>query len=351
MKRDKLTVGLLALLAVIACGAVLDAAQSVVLPLVIAWLLSYILGPAISALTRRKVPTGLAVTLILVLLLGVCYLLTMFLHARVSAFAAAYPQYQEKLSDLTATIAARWNLKWNPFAGIDWGEKVGSFLVDLTGSLFSFLSSLLMVFIFLVFLLLGKPYFNYKVKKAFAPLYATRIISILNSIAGEIGRYLSVQFLISLATGILVWLALMFLGVQFAITWGALAFLLNFIPTVGSIIASVPPVLLALVQFHPSYWQAIATLLVLLTIQMSIGNVLAPKVLGDQLNLSPVVVLLSLVFWGWLWGIAGAILSVPIASAVKIVCEHIEPLHPIAVMMGAGKSYRREFERVSPNSE
>ena len=208
-----------------------------------------------------------------------------------------------------------------------------------------------MVFIFLVFLLLGKPYFNYKVKKAFAPLYATRIISILNSIAGEIGRYLSVQFLISLATGILVWLALMFLGVQFAITWGALAFLLNFIPTVGSIIASVPPVLLALVQFHPSYWQSIATLLVLLTIQMSIGNVLAPKVLGDQLNLSPVVVLLSLVFWGWLWGIAGAILSVPIASAVKIVCEHIEPLHPIAVMMGAGKSYRREFERVPPDNE
>lgn len=341
MNRNKLTVGLLALLSVIACGMVLKAAQSVVLPLVIAWLLSYILGPVISFLTRRKFPAGLAVTITLVLLLGVCYLLTMFLHARVSAFAAAYPQYQEKLNQLMNTVAMRWNLEWNPFAGVDWGEKVGGFLVDVSGSLFSLVSSLVMVFIFLVFLLLGKPYFNLKVEKAFAPAHATSIISILDSTAREIGRYLSVQFLISLGTGVLVWLALTLLGVQFAITWGALAFLLNFIPTVGSIIASLPPVLLAVVQFHPSYWQAVVALLILVLIQMSIGNVLAPKILGDQLNLSPVVVLLSLVFWGWLWGIAGAILSVPIASAVKIVCEHVEPLHPIAIMMGSGKAYRR----------
>jgi predicted PurR-regulated permease PerM len=81
----------------------------------------------------------------------------------------------------------------------------------------------------------------------------------------------------------------------------------------------------------------------LLTIQLGMGNGIAPKVLGDQLNLSPVVVLLSLMFFGWLWGIVGALLSVPIAAALKIVCENIKTLHPISVMMGSGKAYQREF--------
>ena len=81
----------------------------------------------------------------------------------------------------------------------------------------------------------------------------------------------------------------------------------------------------------------------LLTIQLTIGNGIAPKVLGDQLNLSPVVILISLLFFGWLWGVVGALISVPIAAAIKIVCENIEPLNPVSVMMGSGKTYRREF--------
>jgi predicted PurR-regulated permease PerM len=81
-----------------------------------------------------------------------------------------------------------------------------------------------------------------------------------------------------------------------------------------------------------------------MTIQLGMGNALAPKVMGDQLNLSPVVVLLSLLFWGWLWGIVGALLSIPIAAAIKIVCENIPTLHPISVMMGSGKTFRREFK-------
>jgi predicted PurR-regulated permease PerM len=119
--------------------------------------------------------------------------------------------------------------------------------------------------------------------------------------------------LISFTTGVLVWLALEFIGVDFAVTWGALAFFLNFIPTVGSILASIPPVLLALVQFYPSFWPAVITLLSVTTIQMGMGNALAPKIL-------------------------------PIAAAIKIVCENIETLHPISVMMGSGKAFRREFK-------
>ncbi len=151
--------------------------------------------------------------------------------------------------------------------------------------------------------------------------------------------------MISLVTGVLVWGALHLIGVDFAVTWGAMAFILNFIPTVGSIVATVPPVLVSIVQFYPQPFYPVLTLLVLLAIQFTIGNVVAPKILGDQLNLSPVVVLLSLVFWGWLWGVVGALLSVPIASAIKIVCENIEPLRPISILMGSSKRYAAEFSQ------
>ena len=154
-------------------------------------------------------------------------------------------------------------------------------------------------------------------------------------------RYLLLQFVISLATGLCVWVALWIIGVEFALTWGALAFVLNFIPTIGSIIASIPPVLIALVQYAPdSYWPAVATALVLLAIQMAIGNFIAPRVMGEHLNLSPVAVLVSLLFWSWLWGPAGALLSVPVTAAVKIVCDNIGPLAPVGVLLGSGRSLR-----------
>ncbi|MDX1667769.1 MAG: AI-2E family transporter, partial [Saprospiraceae bacterium] len=122
----------------------------------------------------------------------------------------------------------------------------------------------------------------------------------------------------------------------------AMAFFLNFIPTIGSIIASLPPILLAFVQYPDDPWKGFATLGLIAAIQMSVGNVITPKVMGDRLNLSPVVVLISLIFWGWLWGPVGAILSIPIASALKIVCENIESLKPIGILMGSGRSYARD---------
>ena len=115
-------------------------------------------------------------------------------------------------------------------------------------------------------------------------------------------------------------------------------FLLNFIPTVGSIIATIPPVLMAILQFSPGLFKPLVVLISLTAIQITIGNVITPKVVGDRLGLSPVVILLSLLLWGTIWGIPGALLSVPIASIIKIVCENIQPLRPIAVLMGSGEA-------------
>lgn len=342
--RLRLATAFLGIITLVIVCVVLKSAQSVILPLIIAWLLSYILGPAVTFLTSRKVPSGLAVLLILVLLLWVIYLAVIFLHARIVAFVQVYPKYEARLDELVRALAARFEMASGPLAEMDWGTKVYAFLLTVSGSLFSFFSKLLMVMIFLVFMLLGKPFFFYKVRKAFSPGKARQISDIMVSVSRGIGGYLSLQLLVSLATGFCVWLALRVIGVDFAVTWGALAFFLNFIPTVGSIMASVPPILLAIVQFYPSPWRPIFTVVSMLSIQMVIGNLIAPKLMGDRLNLSPVVVLISLVFWGWLWGVVGALLSVPIAAAIRIVCESIEPLRPIGVMMGSGRRYRQEFD-------
>jgi predicted PurR-regulated permease PerM len=344
--RYKISFIFLGILVLVAVGVVLKYAASVILPLIIAWLFSYLIGPVVNYMTNRKIPTTLAVFIILILLLGVLYLSGTFLYSRISAFAAAYPRYHSRMTELIAVLTSRLNLGFDPLAGINWGQSIGRFLMTLSGSIFAFASKLVLVIIFLFFILLGKPFFKYKILKSFSQEKATQFSDMAFSITAQIRRYLSLQFLISFVTGFLVWFALAMVGVDFAITWGALAFFLNFIPTVGSIAASIPPIVLALVQFYPSFWPGVITLLALLTIQLSIGNGIAPKVLGDQLNLSPVVILLSLMFWGWLWGIVGALLSVPITAAIKIVCENIEALHPISVMMGSGKSYQREYKKL-----
>lgn len=346
MESNRVVVALLTILCVIAVGVVFDAAQAVLVPLIIAWLLSYILAPVVNFLVAHKVPVGPAAFVVLLLLLGVCYLSGLFIHARVTGFAEEFPKYQDQLqmisNDIYLKVSQRFNIPEEAKFDVNWTKWIGTRLVTVSGSFARFLGNLVLVLIFLVFMLLGKPYFACKVKAAFPGSQSRKITQIINAIARQIGRYLTIKVMVSLVTGFLVWLSCIVIGIDFPVTWGVLAFFLNFIPTVGSFIASIPPIVLALVQFYPSYWQAIVITICMLSIQQVMGSFIEPKVQGDNLNLSPVVILIALIFMGWLWGAVGALLSVPMAVAVKIVCENIDVLKPISIMMGSGKSYARE---------
>jgi predicted PurR-regulated permease PerM len=348
MKRSNLMVGLLSVLVVFCVAAAFKAAYTVVIPLMIAWLLSYICGPVVNYLVHKKVPLGLAVLAVLVLVLVVCYFCGTFLYGRVVDVLAESPKYVAQLNAIYRDTTSGLKIPEDYLANINWTEKLGPKLAALSGSLAffmgNFLSKLMLVLIFLVFMLLGKPYFKYKVAAAFPAERASQFTDMTTSISKQIGQYLVVKVAISGTTGVLVWFALTLLKVEFSLTWGALAFFLNFIPSIGSIIASIPPILLAVVQYYPSIWTPIFTAVVLLLIQMTMGNVIEPKIMGDSLNLSPVVILLSLVFFGWMWGMVGALLSVPIAAAIKIVCENIDALKPISILMGSGKSLWRETQ-------
>jgi predicted PurR-regulated permease PerM len=342
---ERLIALLLAIITVVAVGFVLKAAQSVILPLVLAWLLYFIFAPVVRMLTRRKIPTPLSTAFVLALFIGVCFAGAMFINGRIMNFIAAYPRYQVRFDELLQTLVQTFDVPRSVFGQIDLGSIVGRYVLSLSGFFVSFVSNLVLVAIFLVFLLLGSPYFGVKIRLSFSERNARKVLHVMNSIALQIGRYLTLQTLISLATGFLVWFALDRIGVDFPVTWGALAFVLNFIPTIGSVIASIPPILLALVQFQPDFGPVVVTAIALLVIQQTMGNIVAPKVMGDQLNLSPVVIMASLLFWGWLWGPTGAILSVPIASSIKIICDNVEKLKVIGIMMESSKSCEKRLLR------
>ncbi len=344
MREIKILTACVAVLTVIAVGAVLSAAQSVFLPLVIAWLLSYILSPVVRFLTNRRIPFSLAIVVVLVILLVVALLGGSFLSSRVASFVQTFPVYYERLANIVRDVSPRVGLPADIVDLNDWGVEIRSYLLSLTRPVLTLTSKTVMVVIILVFILIGSPYTEYKVRKAFSAQSCDRVLLILASISKQIGRFLSVMTLISAFTGFCVWVALTALGVDFAATWGILAFMLNFIPTVGSIVASIPPILVAVVQFYPNTLLALAVAGALLVIQFTLGNILTPKVMGDNLNLSPVVILVSLLFWGWLWGVAGALLSMPIAAIIRIVCENVKQLNMLSVLMGSGKKFKKEFQ-------
>ncbi|QHI70806.1 AI-2E family transporter [Tichowtungia aerotolerans] len=338
MQDNRYLIPFLGVITLVMVGVVLKAAQVVILPLIIAWLLSYLFAPVVNFLAKHKVPTGVSVLAVLLIVVGFFYLIAIFVQTRVMGFIAQYDEYAVQLNQIASDAMSRFHIPENYFDDFDWTGQVGKRLVVLSGSFVSIVSNMGMILIFLVFMLLGKPYSQRKIEYAFAPERADKITSVTNSITGQISRYLSIKLMISAITAVLVWVVLVIMKVDFPMTWAVFTFLLNFIPTVGSVIATVPPVLVALVQFYPSFWPAVVVLILLLAIQQMMGSFIEPKLMGNSLNLSPVVILLSLVFWGWLWGIVGALLSVPITAAIKIVCENIEALKPISVLMGAGRT-------------
>jgi len=338
MRDDRLSQFFLAILSVVAVGFVLKVAKGVILPLVVAWLLYFIFAPVVRVMARRKIPTFISTTVVLMVFIGVCFGGALFLNGRVQALIESFPRYQARFAELLVEISQSFNLPKYVVSNIDPGPMIGKYLLSLSTFFVGFVSNLILVVIFLVFLLSSAPYFERKIERAFSKKHSRKVIHLLHTISVQIGRYLALQFMISAITGVLVWLALKSIGVDFSITWGALAFVLNFIPTVGSIVASVPPVALSFVQFHPQMAPVVITALALFGIQQVMGNLIAPKIMGENLNLSPIVILLSLLFWGWLWGITGAILSIPIASAIKIICENVEQLKFIGVLMGSSRT-------------
>ena len=341
------------ILAIIAVCFVLRTAQTVVLPLVIAWLLAYVLAPPVNFLARRcRIPAFLSAIIVLGILFALAVMAGNAIQVRLLAFIQRIPAYQPKIAALLTSYADRLHIPHSVLASIDIPGAITTNLVRLTRLLLSLGYNAILVTVFLAFMLASRPFGANKLIAAF-PERAEALSALLSTISRQIATYLGVLFFLSLATGLTVWAALLLLGVDFAFTWGLLAFLLNFIPTVGSVVATILPIVTALVQNGGALGPTLLVAVVLTAIQLIYGNVVGPKFYGDRLNLSPVTILLFLLFWGWLWGAPGLLLAVPLAAVIQITLAHIPAVAPLAIIMGSSRYYvppRHPSSDTSPDS-
>ncbi len=257
--------------------------------------------------------------------------------------------------ELSSTIAQLDNKfyglidKLSLLTGFDFSDKfeklfeqfsIASMINKVIAAFSSVVSNIMQILLYVLFLLLDQRFFNAKINALF-PNYENRAKAkeVLSSVSKTIRMYISITTIISLSTGFLTYLICEFFSLQGAVLWGFLAFTLNFIPTIGSIIAVIIPTLFALIQF-PELSEVIIFLISLAAIQFVIGNIIYPKLMGNKLNISQFVVILSLVIWGAMWGTVGMFLSVPLMMILLIILSQFENTKGMAILIsGDGKIY------------
>lgn len=303
--------------------------STALIPFVIAALFHFSLAPLISWQRRKfKFPRWLAITTTALLGLLVFAAMWTLVIASVSQIANNYEVYQERLVELADRA-----IQWVPLQSVGMSENelrdaiaelpstaARTMLPGTVGTVMSLLSQGTLVFLFLLFMLAGKGALPGKEP------------DLLDEVEAGIQKYVVTKFFLSALTGILTWAILAVLGIEFAMVFGVLAFMLNFIPNVGSTIASLLPIPVVLLGDYSIVTSLLAIALPAGT-QFTIGNIVEPKVMGDSLNLHPAVVLLALVLFGVLWGIPGMFLATPLTGIIKIVCEKREFTLPLARLL------------------
>ncbi|AXU97241.1 MAG TPA: AI-2E family transporter [Erwinia persicina] len=326
----------LATLVVILGGIKLSA--EIMVPFLMALFFAIVLNPLVTWLMRRGIRRGLAISLVvLVVLIGLALIIAM-IAGSLQEFSEVYPQLQAQAEQKLAIIqhfAARFHIMISPESlaqRLD-PNAVMDVATTMLGQFSGAMTQIVLVMMTVIFMLFEVHHLPYKLRYALVNPQI-RIAGLHRALKG-VTHYLALKTLISLATGILVWLALMALGVKFALLWGLVAFVLNFVPNIGPVIAGIPPVLQALLLNTPLEAGLVATLFI--AIHMLLGNLLEPRVMGRGLGLSSLVVFLSLIFWGWLLGPVGMLLSVPLTSVCKILMETTPGGSKLAILLGNGR--------------
>jgi predicted PurR-regulated permease PerM len=311
------------------------AASSLITPFLLAVFIAVVATPPLRTLRRRGLPNWAAMLLVVMAIAGCGSVLGILIAGSLDGFKASLPDYQDRLMLLTGDLA-----RWLDGIGIHTSREILQAYVDpgkvfgMAGELVSGLSAVLanafLILLTVIFILLEAAGLPAKLRAALqSPEASTeRLKAVLDSI----NRYMVIKSLTSLGTGVAIWIWLSVLGVDFALLWALIAFLLNFVPTVGSILAAIPAVLLALVQIdiQTAFFAALGYL----AVNVLVGSILEPKIMGQGLGLSTLVVFVSLVFWGWVLGPVGMFLSVPLTMSLKIALDANPQTRPVAILLG-----------------
>lgn len=337
MNYSGLSRGLFSIAAFVVFIAGLRASGSIAIPFLLACFIAIITSPAMIWLKKKGLRPSFSVLIIISTVLCFLWILVQIAGSSINQFAKDANIYQERLT----AINNEWIL-WLKNKGVDVKADTFNSMINparamtmvvttLTQFLRGMLTNTFLILLTVVFLLLELAGLPNKLQIALGRDHPS--IPALNRFSESLNRYLAIKSWISFFTGLLAYALCRIIGLDYALLWGILAFLLNYVPNIGSILAAVAPVMLALVQFGTA--KAMATLIGYLSINIIFGNLVEPRVMGKGLGLSTLVVWMSLIFWGWVFGPVGMLLSVPLTMVIKIAMESKEETQWIAILLGS----------------
>jgi len=341
MQENRVGYSFIVMASIVIVLAGIKSASDVLVPFLLSLFIAIILSPSYNYIKSKKVPEGIALLLVIGLFLVFLALVGKLIGTSVADFSANTDVYASKLTSHYTDIAnyalsIGVTLPVDDFSNLFNSKRIMTFGTTILQGMGSMFTNGFVIILTVVFMLLESGHFVNKID--FANGNKDTILHI-KEISTKIKHYMVLKALISLLTGSIVWIALLLVGTDYAFLWAVLAFMFNFIPNIGSIIAAVPAVLITLVQLG-SVSAAIVTL-VYVSVNVIIGSIIEPKVMGKGLGLSTLIVFLSLLFWGWLLGMVGMLLSIPLTIMAKIAFDAHENTKWLAVLLGTGENLKK----------
>ena len=331
--------------AVVIVVAGMKVSAPILVPFLLSVFIAVVVAPPFFWLRGKKVPDILAVMLVVFAIVAIGIFIAAMVGSSIDDFQSQLPFYQERLSQETVGL-----INWAKTLGIEVPRQrfleafnpgvAMKMAAGMLSGLGGVLTNTFLILLTVVFILLEASSFPAKLRASANDPDAT--MEGFGRFLGTVQKYMAIKTWISLATGVLIAVWLSVLGIDYPLLWGLLAFLFNYVPNIGSIIAAVPAVLLGFVQLGGGH--AALTALGFLMVNVVMGNVIEPRVMGKGLGLSTLVVFLSLVFWGWVLGLVGMLLAVPLTMTVKIALESSPDTRQIAVLLGPATEESSEGE-------
>ncbi len=368
---------LLSLLLIIAVMAVCKVTGEVSITLLLSIFIFILVLPFVNALEKAKFPSWLATIFAVLLIVVLIVVFVLFVFYTVDILVRKVPSYASKLDDLDVfvqNLVSKWVDLPEDFSifnliQIDWvGGVVMPMLKSVSSSAMGIISNALVTIIMTVFLLLERHTlipklsyvvsYNRKMQRKTAltvadysyqdekldPEKDEKVQKMWDRINKQVSKYIGIKTVVSVITGAMFYIVARSVGLDFAFLWGVLATVLNFIPTIGSIVITVVTIFMAVIQFLPNWTPILIVAAGTIMTENIIGNFIDPKLQGNQLNLSPFVILVALSVFGYVWGIVGMFLAVPLLSVLQIVFANMDETKPIAMLISSGHSFNTELQ-------
>lgn len=348
---NRLVTFTMAVILVALIGWLMIAGRGLLMPFVIALFIWHLLNTINNSIElipyTDRLPSWLRMVISLTLVAVAIRILVSIITNNVNEVIAASPRYQENLLHIYNQLNDKWHL--NNVVDFDAFIKelnVQSMVLSIYNVFTTLMSSAVLITLYVAFMFVEQHYFAAKLQALFRQSEHKKLVNnIISHIMKNTQTYLGLKTFLSLITAVASWLIMKAVGLDFADFWALLIFFLNFIPNIGAMVATAFPAALALIQFQ-GWLPFIEISSGIVAVQFIVGNLLEPKMMGKSLNLSPLVIMLALSFWGAIWGILGMFLSVPVTVMVMIIFAHFESTRPVAIMLSQDGEVRKLYEKM-----